>query len=43
MQTIEELTVRMAGENPRYVKWADMCCWEGHARSCAGLIALSFT
>jgi hypothetical protein len=40
---IRDLIRRISVANPGYVKWADMWSWEGHARSCAGLIAVSFT
>ena len=42
-QEIVELVLRMAKENPTYVKWADMCSRNRPAGSCTGLIAASFT
>lgn len=40
---IRDLVRPLASENPTYVKRAGMWSWEGHARSCAELLALSFT
>jgi putative transposase len=43
VQEIVELLLRMAKENPTYVKWADMWSWSSHAGSWPVLIAASFT
>ncbi len=40
---IVQVVLRMARENPTYVKLAVMWSWEGHTRSCAEPGSLSFT